>query len=119
MRVTFLVWLIGLFTAVPVAGWYLLYEAERNLYLPLIAFLVGWVFFFLPIMGALRGVIRAGRLLRDLRGSETWDEVREKIRSGEAEDVVISLIAAEQGVSRDKARRIYEVLRASVRRGQA
>ncbi len=119
MRLVLFVWLIGLITAVPAAGWYLLYHAERELYLPLIAFLVGWVFFFLPVVGALRGVVQAGRLLRELRGSETWEDVREKIRRGEAEDLVVSLIATEQGISRDRARRIYQLLAASIRREQA
>jgi hypothetical protein len=53
-----IVWVIGLVTAIPLAAYYLLFQAPREQYALLIAFVIGWPFFYWPIVGPLLMLLR-------------------------------------------------------------
>ena len=112
------VWLFGLFTAVPYATYYLLYEAPRGQYALLITFVLFWIFGYWGVVGPLLAVVKVRRVFRALEGAKSKEELMKALRSDESRDVAIDLIATDNHIPRFLARRVYGLLIAtSDRRG--
>ncbi len=104
------VWIVGLVTAVPVAVYALLFVAPRAYDVPLLAFVIGWVFFYWPIVGPALMAWRVWRLMRALDAATSGAQVEALLRSGESEEIAVDFIATEHGLPRWLARRIYRAL---------
>jgi len=105
-----IVWVIGLVTAVPLAGYHLLFHAPREQYAWLIAFLIGWPFLYWPAVGPLLMLLKLRTVYRGLRHVRSLDELRHRLADGETEDVIIAWIARENGIPQCLARRTYRYL---------
>ncbi len=105
-----IVWVIGLVTAVPLAAYYLLFQAPREQYALLIAFLIGWPFFYWPVVGPLLMLLKIRSVYRGLKQVRSVDDLRRRLADGETEDVIIDWIAKEHRIPKCLARRAYRYL---------
>jgi hypothetical protein len=105
-----IVWVIGLVTAVPLAAYCLLFQAPREQYAWLIAFLIGWPFFYWPVVGPILMLLKLRVVYRRLRQVRSVDDVRRKLADGETEAVLIDWIAREHRIPKCLARRAYRYL---------
>jgi hypothetical protein len=94
-RIAVIVWVIGLVTGVPFAGYYLLFHARRDEYALLIIFLIGWPFLYWPTVGPILLLLKLRAVYRSLRQVSSVDELRRRLSEGETEDVIIAWIAGE------------------------
>jgi hypothetical protein len=104
------IWGVGLVTLVPYATYYLLFEAPREQYALLITFVLFWPFGFWGIAGPLLALVKIRRVFRAIERAGTNQELLAALRSPEARDVAIDLIATENHVPRFIATRVYELL---------
>jgi hypothetical protein len=104
------VWLFGLFTAVPYATYYLLYEAPRGQYALLITCVLFWIVGDWGVVGPLLAVVKVRRVFRALEGAKSKEELMKALRSDESRDVAIDLIATDNHIPRFLARRVYGLL---------
>jgi len=102
-----IVWVIGLVTAVPLAVYYLLFHAPREQYVLLIPFIVGWVFFYWPIIGPILSLLKLRAVYRGLRQIRSVNDLRRRLLEGEGESVLIDWIAQEYHIPKFLARRAY------------
>jgi hypothetical protein len=110
MRAAIAVWLFGLFTAVPYATYYLLYDAPRGQYALLITFILFWIFGYWGVVGPLLAVVKVRRAFRAIEGAKSKEELMKALRSDESRDVAIDLIATDNHIPRFLARRVYSLL---------
>lgn len=105
-----LIWVLGLLTAVPYGTYYLLFHAEREQYALLITFVLFWIFGYWGVVGPLLGALAARRVFRAIEQASSSDELRRALRRDDTRDLAIDLIAAEHGLPRFVAARIYRWL---------
>jgi hypothetical protein len=101
------VWVLGLVSAVPYGTWYLLMQAPRDEYALLIVSILFWVFGYWAVVGPLLAALKLRAVMRAVERLPTQAKVREALRSEAAEDVVVELIAAENGIPRLLALEVY------------
>jgi len=104
------VWVIGLVTAVPLAGYHLLHRAPRDQYVLLIAFIIGWVFFYWSVVGPILMLLKLRFVYRGFQQVRSVEDLRRWIAEGETEDVIIDWIAKKHRIPRFLARRAYRYL---------
>ncbi len=105
-----IIWVAGLVVGVPLAVWYLLFQAEREQYALLITFIIGWPFLYWPTVGPVIMAVKARAVYKSLMQATSGDDLRRRLANGEAEEVVIDLIARENRVPRWVARRVYRCI---------
>jgi hypothetical protein len=109
MRI-FLLWILGGLIIVPYAVYRLLFEASRDEYAFLIVVPLFWIFGFWGVVGPLVIVVRVRRLFRALETAGSVAAVRDALEKHESEEIVVDLIARENGLPKFVARRIYRTL---------
>jgi hypothetical protein len=102
-----LVWLLGLVTVVPYGVYYLFVHARRDEIALVATLVLFWVFGYWGVVGPLLAAIRVRRLFRRLETAGSRAELAATLGGAEAEEVVIDLLASENGIPRFLARRIY------------
>jgi len=102
-----IVWVIGLVTAVPLAAYHLLFQAPREQYALLIAFIIGWVFLYWSVVGPLLMLRKLRCVYRGLKQVRSVDDLRRRLADGDTEDVLIDWIAREHRIPKFLARRAY------------
>jgi hypothetical protein len=108
----FLLWVLGALLIVPYAIYRLLFDATRDEYAFLIVVPLFWIFGFWSVVGPLLMVVRVRRLFRALETAGSAAAVREALEKHEAEEIVVDLIARENGLPKFVARRLYAAVRA-------
>lgn len=103
-------WVVGLLTLVPYGTYYLLFEAPREQYALLITLVLFWIFGYWGVVGPLLAAIKVRRVFRAIEAAQSREELMQRLRSGEAQDVAIDLIASENHIPRFLAARIYRLL---------
>ena len=103
-------WALGLFTAVPYAGYHLLYYAPREQYALLITFVLFWIFGYWGVVGPLLAVVKVRRVFRAIEGAKSKDELVKALRSDDSRAVAIDFIATDNHIPRFLARRVYGLL---------
>ncbi|WP_404400601.1 hypothetical protein [Pelagibacterium halotolerans] len=107
MKRAFLIWVVGLFTLVPYALWYLLFEAERSHYPFLITFIFAWVTGYYSVVLPMIAAWRVRKFFRFIQSASSADEIRKKFATPENREAFIVSIARENGVPLFLARRIF------------
>lgn len=107
LRTAILVWVTGLLTAVPWATWHLLFHAPREQYALLIVGILFWLFGYWALVGPLLTALKIRAVMRAIERMPTQSRIREALRSKEAEDVVVELIASENRIPRFLALKVY------------
>jgi hypothetical protein len=103
-------WILGLLTVVPYGAYYLLFEAQRDEYALLITLLLFWVFGYWGVMGPLMAAIKVRKVFSAIEQARTREDLLTTLRSAEARDVAIDLIASENHIPRFLAARVYALL---------
>jgi hypothetical protein len=103
-------WVLGLFTLVPYATWYLFFEATRDQYAMLITFVLFWVLGYWSIAGPILMLVKTRAVFRAIELARSKGELVEALRSPDARDVAIDLIATENHIPRFVASRVYALL---------
>lgn len=93
-------WIAGLVTLVPYGAYYLFMEAPREQYALLITFLLFWVFGYWGLVGPILALVKSRRLLRTLEAAHSEGRLKEALRSKEAADAAIDLVASENRIPR-------------------
>lgn len=102
-----LLWLAGLFTVVPYAVYYLLFQAQRHQYALLIGLTLFWIFGFWGIAGPVILLVKMYRLRRSFEKIGAQEQLEELLHSDNASEVAIELIASENKIPRFIAKLIY------------
>jgi hypothetical protein len=110
MRKAGIVWFIGLVTVVPYATWHLFLEAPREQYALLITFILFWIFGYFGLVAPIVMLLKLRRVFRAMERAGSRDEALRAIRSPEARDVAIDLLASENRIPRFLAARLHELL---------
>lgn len=106
------VWVVGLLTFVPYGIYYLIVEAPRDQYALLITSILFWIFGFWSVVGPLLMAIKARRVFRALEMAGSQSRLTDVLKSPDAKDVAIDLIATEHHLPRFLSAWIYtQVLR--------
>lgn len=103
-------WIVGLLTVVPCATWYLLFEAPREQYAALIALVLFWIFGYWGLVGPLLTAAKVRAVFRAIEKVKSRDELVTILRSPEARESAIDLIASENHIPRFVAARVYQLL---------
>jgi len=111
LRNVTLFWIFGLFTIVPAGLHHLFFTAGRDEYAFLITVVLFWVFGFWGVAGPLISAYKVRQLLRALEIAADADAVKRLLQSGDAEEVAVDLIAAENRLPKILARRVYRYAR--------
>jgi len=112
-----MLWLAGLLTLVPYGTYYLLYEAPREHYALLITSILFWVFGYWGVAGPVIMLIKVRSVFRAIEVAGSHEQLEQALRSPDARDVAIDLIATESHLPRFLAARIYQlVIRRAFRR---
>ena len=104
------IWVAGLLTVVPYATWHLLFEAPREQYPALIVFVLFWVFGYWGAVGPLIAAVKIRRVFRAIEGAKSREALVATLRSADARDAFIDLIASENRIPRFLATRVYALL---------
>ncbi len=104
------IWIIGLFTAVPYATYYLFFEAVKDQYTWLITFILFWIFGYWGIVGPIISAIKARAVFRAIEMSHEQGKLKETMQNAETEDVIIELIANENHLPKFIAAKIYRMM---------
>jgi hypothetical protein len=104
------VWVVGLVTVVPYGTYYLLYEARRDEYALVVTLVLFWIFGFWGVVGPALAAIKIRRVLQAIERARSKDDLLTTLRSPEARDVAIDLIASENHIPRFLAVRVYTLL---------
>lgn len=105
-----LLWVIGLLTIVPFGTYYLFFEAQRDQYAALITLVLFWIFGYWGVAGPILAAIKVRRVFRALEMAHEQGKFKEALRSEETADVAIDFIAAENGIPRFLAARVFRLL---------
>ena len=100
-------WVLGLFTAVPYAIYYLLYQATRDQYALLITFVLFWIFGYWGVVGPLASAVRIRRVFRALEIARSPEQLRDVLKSPESQEAAIDLIASENKIPKFVARKLF------------
>lgn len=104
------IWVVGLLTIVPYGTYYLLYEARRDEYALLITLVLFWIFGFWGVVGPALAAIKVRRVFHAIERARSKGDLLTTLRSPEARDVAIDLIASENHIPRFLAVRVYTML---------
>ena len=104
------IWVIGLLTFVPYGTYYLLFEAPRGQYAILIGSILFWIFGYWSLVAPVLMMIKVRRVFRALESAGTRGQLEEVLKSPDAKDVAIDLIATENHMPRFLASRVYRLL---------
>lgn len=107
IRLFTLLWIVGLFTLVPYAIWYLFFEASRDQYALLITLPLFWVFGYWGVAGPIIAAVRIRSFFRALETIGSKAELEALMRRGDSEEAIVDIIAADNGLPRFIARRLY------------
>lgn len=105
-----IVWVLGLFTVVPYGTYYLFFEASRDQYAILITLILFWIFGYWSLVGPLFMLVKVRSVFRAIELAGTKEDLETALKSPEARDVAIDLIASEHGIPRFLASRVYALL---------
>lgn len=105
-----LVWALGLVTLVPYAVHRLLFHAARDEYALLITLALFWVFGFWGVVGPLLGLLKARAVYRVVARAQDGDAILAALRRHDTRDAVVGAIAADNGIPRFVAARVYDRL---------
>lgn len=104
------VWVAGLLTIVPYGTYYLFYEAQRQQYAFLIVMVLFWIFGYWGVVGPLLAAIKVRRVFRAIERAKSKEDLLAQLRSPDAREVAIELIASENHVPRFLAARVVDLL---------
>jgi hypothetical protein len=105
-----ILWIVGLLTFVPYGTYYLLFQAPRDQYALLIGSILFWIFGYWSVVGPLLMIVKVRRVFRAIESAGSLGELGEALRSPDAKDVAIDLIASENRIPRFLASRVYALL---------
>jgi len=108
VRVT-LLWVLGLVTIVPYGLYHLLFTAQRDEYAFLITIVLFWIFGFWGVVGPLISAWKVRQVMRALEMATSENELKKVLRSADAEEAAIDLIASENRIPKFLARKIYKL----------
>jgi len=103
-------WVVGLLTLVPYGTYYLLFEASRDQYAFLITSILFWIFGYWGVVGPLLAAVKVRKVFRAIELAGSKEELVEALRSPDAKDAAIDLIASENHIPRFLAARVYKLL---------
>jgi len=103
-------WVVGLLTLVPYGTYYLLFEASRDQYAFLITSILLWIFGYWGVVGPLLAAVKVRKVIRAIELAGSKEELVEALRSPDAKDAAIDLIASENHIPRFLAARVYKLL---------
>ena len=104
------IWIVGLFTAVPYASYYLLCYAPREQYVLLITLVLFWIFGYWGVVGPLLAVVKVRKVFRTIESARSKADLLKALQSAETRDVAIDVIAADNHIPRFLASRVYGLL---------
>jgi hypothetical protein len=102
-----ILWVLGLVTIVPYSIYYLLYHAQRNEYALLITFVLFWIFGFWGVVGPILAAIKVRRVFRALETARSKEQLEQILKSTEAQDAAVDLIASENHIPKFLAKKLY------------
>lgn len=102
-----ILWVLGLFTIVPYSIYHLLYDAQRDEYAFLITLVLFWIFGFWGVVGPILTAIKVRRVFRALETAQSKEKLEEILKSTEAQEAAVDLIASENHIPRFLAKKIY------------
>lgn len=105
-----IIWILGLVTLVPYVTWFVLFRASPDQYAILITLVLFWIFGFWGVVGPLIAMVKVRSVFRALERVKTKDDLLATLRSADARDVAIDLIATENHIPRFLAVRVYNLL---------
>jgi hypothetical protein len=105
-----ILWVVGFLTFVPYGTYYLLLEAHRDQYAVLIASILFWIFGYWSLVGPLLMVVKVRRVFRAIETAGSRAQLEDVLKSPDAKDVAIDLIATEHHIPRFLASRVYALL---------
>lgn len=108
------IWVVGLLTVVPYGTYYSLFEAQRDEYALLVTLVLFWIFGFWGVVGPTLAAIKVRRVFHAIDRVRSKDDLLTTLRSPEARDVAIDLIASENHIPRFLAARVYALLEGRV-----
>lgn len=103
-------WVVGLLTLVPYCIYYLLYQAQRDEYALYIVLPLFWIFGYWGIAGPIIAAIRVRQVMRALEAIRTREQLEALIRSPEARETAIDLVARENRLPRFLARWVVALM---------
>lgn len=102
-----IVWVLGLLTLVPYSIYHLLYYAQRSEYALLITLVLFWIFGFWGVVGPILTIIKVRRVFWALEMAQSKEKMEEILKSAEAQDAAVDLIASENHIPKFLAKKIY------------
>jgi hypothetical protein len=105
-----ILWVAGLLTLVPYGTYYLLFEASRDQYAFLITLIFFWVFGYWSLVGPLLMAVKVRAMFRSIELAGSRENLEAALKSSDARDVAIELIATENHIPRFVARRVVNLL---------
>ncbi len=103
-------WIVGLVTLVPYGTYYLFFEASRDQYAFLATAVLFWIFGYWGVVGPVVAARKARAVLRAMEGARSRNDLFGTLRSPDARESAIDLIASENGLPRFVAARVYALL---------
>jgi hypothetical protein len=103
-------WVVGLVTLVPYATYYLFVYAPRDQYALLITSLLFWIFGYWGVVGPFLAALKVRRVFRTIERAAPRKELENALRSEDAREVAIDLIASENRIPRFLAARVFRLL---------
>jgi hypothetical protein len=107
LRNVTLLWIFGLVTIVPAGLYHLFYTAGRDEYAFLITIVLFWIFGFWGVVGPLLSAYKIRQVFKAIELAADGNELKRILQSGDAEEVAIDLIAAENRIPRFLARKVF------------
>ena len=104
------VWIAGLLTIVPYGTYYLLFDARPDQYALLITLVLFWIFGYWGMAGPVLALIKIRRVFKAIERVRSRDDLLGTLRSANARDTAIDLIASENHIPRFLAARVYNLL---------
>jgi hypothetical protein len=104
------IWFIGLLTLVPYCIYQLLFEATRDQYVLLIMLPLFWIFGYWGVVGPILLTVKMRSVMRMIESARSRDDLLEALRSPEAREAAIDLIASENRIPRFLAARACTLL---------
>jgi hypothetical protein len=105
-----ILWVAVLLTLVPYGAYYLFFEASRDQYALLITLILFWIFGYWSLAGPILMAIRARSVFRAIESAGSRGELQEILKSPDAREVAIDLIATDNHLPRFLATRVYDLL---------
>lgn len=110
LRKAVALWILGLLTVVPYGTYYLLFEAPRDQYAPLIVGLLFWIFGYWGVVGPLLAALKVRVVFRAIELARSKDDLLRTLQTPEARDAAIDMIALDNHIPRFLAVRVYTLL---------